>query len=83
MMGDGVWEGLRLVNNKWLFLDEHLNRLFEGAKAIDLDIGLTIQDLEKALNTIESVNKMTDNAHARLMVTRGTKSKPFQKPSDF
>lgn len=81
MMGDGVWEGLRLVNNKWLFLDEHLNRLFEGAKAIDLDIGLTIQDLEKALNTTKSVNKMTDNAHARLMVTRGTKSKPFQKPS--
>ena len=81
MMGDGVWEGLRLVNNKWLFLDEHLNRLFEGAKAIDLDIGLTIRDLEKALNATKSVNKMTDNAHARLMVTRGTKSKPFQKPS--
>lgn len=81
MMGDGVWEGLRLVNNKWLFLDEHLNRLFEGAKAIDLDIGLTIRDLEKALNATKSVNKITDNAHARLMVTRGAKSKPFQKPS--
>ena len=81
MMGDGIWEGLRLSNNQWLFLDEHLERLFEGAKAIDLEIGLTIDELVDALEKTKSANNMTTNAHARLMVTRGVKSKPFQKPS--
>ena len=81
MMGDGVWEGIRLVNNRWLFIDEHLERLFEGAKAIDLEIGLTIEDIKIALENTRSANNMTDNAHARLMLTRGVKSKPFQKPS--
>ena len=81
MMGDGVWEGIRLVNNRWLFIDEHLERLFEGAKAIDLEIGLTIEDIKIALKNTRSANNMTDNAHARLMLTRGVKSKPFQKPS--
>ena len=81
MMGDGVWEGIRLVNNKWLFIDEHLERLFEGAQAIDLEIGLTIEDIKIALENTRSANNMTDSAHARLMLTRGVKSKPFQKPS--
>ena len=81
MMGDGVWEGIRLVNNRWLFIDEHLERLFEGAKAIDLEIDLTIEDIKIALENTRSANNMTDNAHARLMLTRGVKSKPFQKPS--
>ena len=81
MMGDGVWEGIRLVNNRWLFIDEHLERLLEGAKAIDLEIGLTIEDIKIALENTRSANNMTDNAHARLMLTRGVKSKPFQKPS--
>ena len=81
MMGDGVWEGLRLVKNNWLFLDEHLERLSEAAKAIDLDIGLSIDELKDALDETKSANNMTDQAHARLMVTRGPKVKPFQKPS--
>jgi branched-chain amino acid aminotransferase len=81
MMGDGIWEGLRLINSQWLFLDEHLERLFEGAKAIDLEIGLTTDELVDALEKTKSANNMTTNAHARLMVTRGVKSKPFQKPS--
>ena len=81
MMGDGVWEGIRLVNNRWLFIDEHLERLFEGAKAIDLEIGLTIEDIKIAMENTRSANNMTDSVHARLMLTRGVKSKPFQKPS--
>ena len=81
MMGDGVWEGIRLVNKKWLFIDEHLERLFEGAKAIDLEIGLAIEDIKIALENTRSANNMTDSVHARLMLTRGVKSKPFQKPS--
>ena len=81
MMGDGIWEGIRLVNKKWLFLDDHIDRLFEGAKAIDLDIGLTKNDIKQELFKTQEANKMTDKAHARLMVTRGIKSKPFQRPS--
>ena len=81
MMGDGVWEGIRLYNNKWLFLDEHIYRLYEGAKAIDLDINLTKDQLKNALFDTQKINKMIDRAHARVMITRGIKSKPFQRPS--
>ena len=81
MMGDGVWEGIRLYNNKWLFLDEHIHRLYEGAKAIDLNISLTKDQLKNALFDTQKINKMIDRAHARVMITRGIKSKPFQRPS--
>ena len=81
MLGDGIWEGLRLYNGKWSFADEHLDRLFEAAKAIDLTIGLTRADLMKALADTQTANNMTSDAHARLMVTRGVKSRPFQHPS--
>ena len=81
MMGDGVWEGIRLYNNKWLFLDDHIHRLYEGAKAIDLDINLSKDQLKNALFDTQKINKMIDRAHARVMITRGIKSKPFQRPS--
>ncbi|MEO0568475.1 MAG: D-amino acid aminotransferase [Pseudomonadota bacterium] len=81
MLGDGVWEGLRLYNCKWAFIDEHLDRLLEAAKAIDLDIGMTTEDLMQAVIDTQSANHMTTDAHARLMVTRGIKSRPFQHPS--
>ncbi|MCL5778484.1 D-amino acid aminotransferase [Limibaculum sp. FT325] len=80
MLGDGVWEGLRLHNGRWAFRDEHLDRLFEAARAIDLDIGRTRADLAAALDEIARANGMTDDAHARLMVTRGIKARPFQHP---
>lgn len=80
MLGDGVWEGLRMYNGKWAFLDEHLDRLFEAAKAIDLDIAMTASELKAALADTASINRMQDNVHARLMVTRGAKAKPFQDP---
>ena len=80
LLGDGVWEGLRLYNAKWTFLNEHMERLFEAAKAIDLDIGKTRSELIAALNETAAANDMTDGVHARLMVTRGVKSKPFQDP---
>lgn len=81
MLGDGVWEGLRLYNGTWAFLDEHLDRLFEASKAIDLDIGLDRKGVEKALLDTQTANNMVTNAHARLMVTRGVKTRPFQHPS--
>ncbi len=81
MLGDGVWEGLRLYDGCWAFLDEHLDRLFGAAKAIDLDIGLDRQGVTAAIEETRAANGMTDNAHARLMVTRGPKVRPFQHPS--
>jgi branched-chain amino acid aminotransferase len=81
MLGDGVWEGLRLYNGKWAFLDEHLDRLFEAAKAIDLDIGMDRAGVVAALEATRQANAMTTAAHARLMVTRGAKIRPFQHPA--
>lgn len=81
MLGDGVWEGLRLYNGTWAFIDEHLDRLFEAAKAIDLDIGMDRDDMLQAVLDTQTANEMVSDAHARLMVTRGVKSRPFQHPS--
>ena len=80
LMGDGIWEGLRLVNDKWIFIDEHIDRLFEGCKAIDLDIKMTKEDIVNALDETKAINNMSNEVHARLMITRGNKTKPFQQP---
>lgn len=80
MLGDGVWEGIRLHNGTWAFLDEHLDRLFEAANAIDLEIGLDRAGMIAAIRDTQSANGMTTDAHARLMVTRGVKIRPFQHP---
>ena len=80
LLGDGVWEGLRLYNGRWAFWEEHFDRLFEAAKAIDLAIGVNRETLFKMLENTREYNKMHTNVHARLMVTRGTKKKPFQHP---
>lgn len=80
MLGDGVWEGLRVHHGKLVFLDRHLDRLFEGAKAIAMNIGLGREDLVGRLyNTLEA-NRMADGVHVRLMVTRGVRSTPYQDP---
>ena len=81
MLGDGVWEGMRLYNGTWAFLDEHMDRLYEAAKAIDLDIGMDRAALIQALKDTQAANGMTSDAHARLMVTRGVKTRPFQHPA--
>ena len=81
MLGDGVWEGLRLYDGKWAFMEEHIDRLFAAAKAIDLDIGLDRKRVISALLETQTANEMTTDAHARLMVTRGIKMRAFQHPS--
>jgi branched-chain amino acid aminotransferase len=81
MLGDGVWEGVRLYDGRWSFLDEHIDRLFEAAKAIDLDIGLDREGVKTALSETQRANGMQTDAHARLMVTRGVKTRPFQHPA--
>ena len=80
MLGDGIWEGLRLYDGRWSFIDEHLDRLFEAALAIDLDIGLTRAELLDAIEETRAANGMVTDAHCRLMVTRGIKTRPFQHP---
>ena len=81
LLGDGIWEGIRLVNNSWLFLDEHLDRLYEGCKAIDIQLDEDKKFLTNAIIETQKINDITDAAHARVMVTRGNKIKPFQQPS--
>lgn len=80
MLGDGVWEGLRLYNGVFAFLDDHLDRLFEALLAIDLDIGKTRAQIADLLYETVRANQMTDDAHVRLMITRGRKKVPFQDP---
>lgn len=80
MLGDGVWEGLRVYNGKVGFLDDHMNRLFEAAKAIDLDIAMSKPELVAAIYDTLAANDMTEGVHIRLMITRGKKKTPFQDP---
>lgn len=82
MLGDGVWEGLRVYKGKIAFLDAHLDRLFEGSKAIAMDIGITRDALVERLYETISGNAMADQegVHIRLMVTRGIRSTPYQDP---
>ncbi len=80
VLGDGVWEGLRVHHGHPAFLERHLDRLYEGAAAIMLDIGLTREQLTAAIYETLRANDMTDGVHVRLMVTRGLKSTPYQDP---
>jgi branched-chain amino acid aminotransferase len=80
MLGDGVWEGLRLYDGALPFLEDHLDRLYEAALFIGLEIGKTRAELIQAIRDTLDANQMTTDVHIRLMVTRGRKKKPFQHP---
>jgi branched-chain amino acid aminotransferase len=82
LVGDGVWEGIRLHDGEFAFLDLHLDRLFEGAKAIDLDVGMTREEITTALRETVRRNGMegSSGVHVRLMITRGDKKTPSQDP---
>ncbi len=80
MLGDGVWEGLRVHKGRLAFLDRHMDRLFEGAKAIAMDVGLTRQELTQRLYETIDANGMDEGVHVRLMVTRGVRTTPYQDP---
>ena len=81
LLGDGVWEGIRYHNGKFLFLEQHLERLFWGASQIDMDIGKTIDEVTTILYDTVKENKMETGVHVRLIVSRGIKSTPYQDPS--
>ncbi|MEL7027516.1 MAG: aminotransferase class IV, partial [Pseudomonadota bacterium] len=80
MLGDGMWEGMRLYDGVWAFFDEHMDRLFNSLKAVSLDPGLTRDEIKTLLDQTAAANGMTTDAHCRLMITRGPKAKPFQHP---
>lgn len=81
VLGDGVWEGLRVHHGRPAFMEAHLDRLFEGAKALALDIGLSREQITQAVQDTLAANGMTGSGvHVRLMVTRGVKRTPYQDP---
>ena len=80
VLGDGIWEGLRLVRGRLVSLDAHLDRLYEGAKSIALDIGLSREAVAAAVQATLDANGMSDGVHIRLMITRGRKKTPNQDP---
>ena len=80
VLGDGVWEGLRLNGGRIAFLDKHLDRLWDGAKMLRIDIGLTREALAARVFDVVEANSMRDGVHIRLMVTRGVKRSPYQDP---
>ncbi len=82
LVGDGIWEGLRVHSGRFAFLDRHLDRLFADASAIHLDIGMTRDEVSAALYETLGRNAMVDDVHVRLMITRGDKKTPSQHPSN-
>ncbi len=80
MLGDGMWEGLRLYNGVWAFFEEHMDRLFSALKAVSLHVNFGPAEVLEILNATAAANGMTSDAHCRLMITRGPKVKPFQHP---
>jgi len=80
VLGDGVWEGLRVSGGHPAFLEQHLDRLYEGAQAILMDVGLSREEVAAAIYETLRANDMTDGVHVRLMVTRGIKATPYQDP---
>ena len=80
LLGDGVWEGIRLHNGQLVFLEEHINRLYKGATAIGMDIGMSKNVLVTKIHETLAANDMYSNIHLRLIVSRGLKSTPYQHP---
>lgn len=81
MLGDGMWEGFRLHRGAWVFLEDHLDRLYESCKAVSLDVGMSREELVAEIERTRHANQMETDVHCRLMVTRGVKARPFQHPS--
>lgn len=81
MLGDGIWEGMRLYDGVWAFFDEHMDRFFNSCKTISLDVGMDKAGIAEALARTAAANDMHNDVHCRLMLTRGIKDKPFQHPA--
>ena len=80
LLGDGVWEGIRLYNNHLIHLEKHLERLYEGAETIQMGIGISKSEMKSAIEKTLKKNEMISDVHIRLIVSRGIKSTPYQHP---
>ncbi len=80
MLGDGIWEGIRLYDGVWAYFDEHMDRFFNSCKTISLDVGMDKSGIAEVLHATAAANDMHSDVHCRLMLTRGLKDKPFQHP---
>ena len=78
LLGDGVWEGIRLYNGSLIHIDKHIDRLYNGAKAIEMDIQLSKKDMHSAIRATIEKNAMLSDVHIRLIVSRGIKKTPYQ-----
>ena len=81
LLGDGVWEGIRLHKNSLIFIKDHLNRLFDSAKGISLKIPFSKDEIIDEINKVLSKNNMSDDIHIRLVISRGDKITPYQNPN--
>tara|TARA_B100000575_G_scaffold285642_1_gene281200 strand:- start:11118 stop:12023 length:906 start_codon:yes stop_codon:yes gene_type:complete len=81
LLGDGVWEGIRLHKSKLVFIEDHLDRLYASAKGISLNIPLSKENIIKEIYKVLDKNKMDDNIHIRLVISRGDKVTPYQNPN--
>lgn len=80
LVGDGVWEGLRLHHGILVFWDDHMDRLYQGAKTIGMEIGMDRDQIKSQVSKVLDANDMTDGVHVRIMLTRGIKKTPSQDP---
>jgi branched-chain amino acid aminotransferase len=80
MLGDGMWEGMRLYDGVWAFFDAHMDRFFDSCKTVSLDPGMDRAGIFAALEETRAANGMETDVHCRLMLTRGVKVRPFQHP---
>ena len=81
LLGDGVWEGIRLHNSKLIYIEDHLERLFQSAQGISLNIPFSKDKIRKEISKVLSKNSMNDDVHIRLIITRGNKITPYQNPN--
>jgi branched-chain amino acid aminotransferase len=81
LLGDGMWEGMRLYDGVWAFFDAHMDRFFDSCHAVSLDVGMDRAGIAAAMEMTRTANGMETDAHCRLMLTRGVKVRPFQHPS--
>ena len=81
LLGDGIWEGIRLLNGRLVFLDGHLKRLYEGAEKLSIDIGKSREELVQIIQATLDANNMKSDVHIRLIVSRGLKKTPYQHPN--
>jgi len=80
LLGDGMWEGMRLYDGEWAFFDAHMDRFFDSCRSVSLDVGMDREGIRAALEKTAQANGMETDVHCRLMLTRGVKAKPFQHP---